>query len=294
MEQQQQKIRLYQSRDFGGIFDTSFTFIKQHYGAIVKGLLVFIPILLLAIYFFMNILSMSTIGGMESMGRYTDPSDLLAEMFDWRFFLGITLMMVASFLMYLYPVCYMALYSESRDGKVESKAIWDKIKQVALPLIGYSIVYGILVTVGMMLCFIPGIIVSVYLCLYLYVYIIEGKSLVETFQRSLDLVRHHWWITFGMMIVFSFIVGAISSVFTLPVYGTFIGAILDIDFLQSDLYLYLTYSLSYVVSFLLYPVMSIVLGIMYFSYRSQLDGVDMDDEIDLIGTPEKENEDKWY
>jgi hypothetical protein len=72
-----------------------------------------------------------------------------------------------------------------------------------------------------------------------------------------------------------------------------VGALLDIDFLQSDLYIYLTSSLSYTARFLLNPVISIVLGIMYFSYRSQLDGVDMADEIDLIGA-EKENGDKWY
>lgn len=290
MEQQQQKIRLYQSRDFGGIFDTSFAFIKQHYGAILKSLLVFIPILLLAIYFFMNILSLSTLGG---AGRYNDPSTIFYEIFDWRFFLGFLLIMIASYLMALYPVCYMALYAESRDGKVDSKAVWDKLKQVVLPLLGFSIVYGILVTVGTMLCFIPGIIVAVYLCLYLYVYVIEGKGLVETFQRSIDLIRHHWWITFGMMIVFSFIIGAITFVFTLPVYGTLVGVLLDIDFLQSELYIYLTYSLSYIARFLLNPAMCIVLGIMYFSYRSQLDGVDVTDEIDLIGI-EKENPDKWY
>jgi hypothetical protein len=230
---------------------------------------------------------------MEGMDRYDDPSDIFAQIFDWRFFLGFFLVIIASYLTALYPVCYMALFAESKDGAVESKAVWDKMKQVALPLLGYSVVYGILVAVGSLLCLIPGIIAGVYLCLYLYVYIIEGKGLVGTFQRSIDLIRHHWWITLGMMLVFSFIIGAITFVFTLPVYGTLIGAILDIDFLKSELYIYLTYSLSYVASFLLNPAISIVLGIMYFSYRSRLDGVDMTDEIDLIGT-EQENPDKWY
>jgi hypothetical protein len=293
MEQQQQKIRLYQSRDFSGIFDTSFTFIKQHYGAIIKGLLVFVPILLVSVYFFMNILHMSTIGGLDSMGRYDDPFRIFAEIFDWRFFLGLFLIMIASYLMTLYPVCYMALFAGSKDGTVDSKAVWDKMKQVVFPLLGYSIVYSILIAAGSLLCLIPGIIAGIYFCLYLYVYIIEGKGLVETFQRSINLVRHHWWITLGMLIVFSFIISAITFVFTLPVYGTLIGVILDIDFLKSELYIYLAYSLNYIVRFLLNPAISIVLGIMYFSYRSQLDGMDMVDEIDLIGAG-KENEDKWY
>ena len=68
---QQQKIRLYQSRDFSGIFDTSIAFIKQNYGAILKGILVFIPIVLIATCLLMNLLSFSNMN-MTSIGQYED------------------------------------------------------------------------------------------------------------------------------------------------------------------------------------------------------------------------------
>lgn len=291
---QQQKIRLYQSRDFSGIFDTSITFIKQNYGAILKGILVFIPIVLIATYLLMNLLSFSNMN-MTSIGQYEDdPFAILRSVFDWRFFLGIFIMMVAGYLMSLYPMCYMALYAESKDGRVDSKDVWTKVKQVALPLFGYSIIFGILTSAGWILCLIPGLIISVYLSLYFYTYIIERKGLVETFQRSIDLVRHHWWISLGLIIIFYIIVWVINFVVTLPVYGTMLGNLLGIDFLTSEIYIYITYSLSYAANFLLSPILTIVLGIMYFSYRSQLDGIGVTDEIDMIGVNKEEDQPNQY
>lgn len=291
---QQQKIRLYQSRDFSGIFDTSIAFIKQNYGAILKGILVFIPITLIATYLLMNLFSFSNMS-MTSIGEYEDdPFAIFRSIFDWRFFLGIFIMMVAGYLISLYPMCYMALYAESKDGTVDSKDVWTKVKQVALPLFGYSIIYGILISAGWILCLIPGLIISVYLSLYFYTYIIERKGLVETFQRSIELVRHHWWISSGLITIFSIIASVIGFVFTLPVYGTMIGNLLGIDFLTSEIYIYLTYSLSYTARMLLSPILIIVLGVMYFSYRSQLDGIGVTDEIDMIGVNKEEDQPIQY
>jgi len=292
--EQPKKIKLYQSRDFSGNFDTSISFIKQNYGVIIKNLLIFIPLLLVAIYFFLDILKMSTMGGMNEMAAFDDPQDMFFYVFSWKFFVGLLIMSIAAFLMYLYPMCYMALYAESKDGVVKNEEVWAKVKQSALPLFGYSIIYFILVFVGTMLCFIPGIIVGVYLSLFSYVYLVEKRGIVETFQRSFDLVSHNWWVTFGIMLVFSFIIGAVSFVFTLPIYGSMVGTIFQIDFLTSDIYLYITYSINYVARFLLNPILCIVLGVIYFSYRNKLEGISTYDEIDLIGTTNSTDQNTRY
>ncbi|MDR3058450.1 MAG: hypothetical protein LBU84_09965 [Prevotella sp.] len=293
--EQPKKIRLYQSRDFSGNFDTSISFIKQNYGVILKGLLIFIPFLLVAIYFFLDILRMSTMGGMNEMAAFDDPQEVFFYIFSWKFFVGLIILSVVAYLMYLYPMCYMALYAESQDGVVKNEEVWAKVKQSALPLFGYGIIYFILVFIGSMLCFIPGIIAAVYLCLYSYIYLVEKRrGIVETFQRSFDLINHNWWVTLGIMLVFSFIIGAVSFIFTLPVYGTMVGAIFQIDFLTSDIFLYITYSINYVARFLLNPIMCIVLGVIYFSYRNKLEGISTYDEIDMIGTTNNSDQNTQY
>ncbi|MDR0825507.1 MAG: hypothetical protein LBN74_10465 [Prevotella sp.] len=278
--EQQKKIKLYQSRDFGGNFDTSIAFIKQNYGAILKSLLIFIPVLLVAVYLFMDILTFSTAG----VYAQTDPEGVFFSIFSWKFFVGMLLIMVASYITYLYPFCYMVAYEESTDGVVNSADVWAKVRKSALPLIGYGIIYFILVLIGTMLCFIPGIIIGVYLSLYIYVYLVEDRGVVQTFQRSYDLVSHNWWVTFGLMILFWLIIIVISFVFTLPVYGTMLGTLLKIDFLTGDIYIYITNLIRYIVSFFLNPVLCLVLGVMYYSYRNKLEGISTYDEIDQIGT----------
>ena len=52
--------------------------------------------------------------------------------------------------------------------------------------------------------------------------------------------------------------------------------------------------MSYTARMLLSPILIIVLGVMYFSYRSQLDGIGVTDEIDMIGVNKEEDQPTQY
>lgn len=281
--EQPQKIRLFASRDFSGNFDTSFAFIKQNYGAILKPLLYLIPILLIASFFMPNNMDMSDMAG------YTDPLDIYRDMFTFSFFVAYLFMMMAMLLMTTYVISYLALYSRSENGIVDSKDVWSKAFKSILPVFAASIIFGVLVSIGTLLCIIPGIIVYVYLGFYMYVYIIEDKGIIESFQRSYELVKDNWWVTLGFGIVIALIVGIASAVFTLPTYMIMLGQALDIDFLTSDVYAYIATFINSVGSLLLYPILYISMGIMYFSHRNRLEGVDMESEIDNIGNNGSKN-----
>ena len=105
--EQPQKIRLFASRDFSGNFDTSFAFIKQNYGAILKPLLYLIPILLIASFFMPNNMDTSDMAG------YTDPLDIYWDMFTFSFFVAYLFMMMAMLLMTTYVIPYLVLHSSS-------------------------------------------------------------------------------------------------------------------------------------------------------------------------------------
>lgn len=279
--EQPEKIKLYSSRDFSGNFDTTLAFIKQNYGIILKNLLVFIPVLLIAVFLMMSFLSVSA--NISKMAEYNEPLDMYSSMFSIQFILGAIIMTVTMFLIVLYPICYIAIYAESDNGVVDNSVVWSKVARSALPLIGYSIIYFILMFTGFIFCIIPGIIVAIYLIFYMYVYVIEDRGFIDTFQRSYELVKNNWWVTLGYSIVFSLLIGIVGYIFTLPIYLTMLGSFLKIDFLTSDVYIYITYSISYVARFMLNPIFYIALGIMYFSLRNKLEGIDMESEIDSIG-----------
>lgn len=277
-----QKIKLYQSRDFAGNFDTALTFIKQNYFIILKPILWFVPIMLLVAFFMPN--ENDIMEGMSDADIYENPFSMYNGMFTLGFFVAYFLMIVASFLVMLYVTCYMHLYAQSVDGKVDSSKVWSKVFDSVLPLFVSSILYGIVVTVGTVLCIIPGIIAAVYLYFYTYAYIVEGKSIVDCLSRSYELVKNNWWVTLGFMIVFGIITSIVSAVFSFPVILGMVGNILNIDIFSSDIYYYISTFISYAGSLLVYPVLYIAMGVMFFSHRNKLEGIDMETEIDTIGS----------
>lgn len=281
MEKKQEKIQLYRSRDFAGNFDTAFAFIKQNYLQILKAVLWFVPLMLLVSFFMPN--NNDIMESMENADVYENPFAMYEGVFTLGFFVSYFLIMVAMYLVMLYTACYMYVYSKSIDGRVNSSEVWSKVFDSLLPIFVSSIIYGILVSIGTLLCFIPGIIVAVYLYFYMFVYIVEGRGIIDSLSRSYELVQNNWWVTFGYMIVFWLISYIVSIVFSLPSLIAMIGGFLHIDFLTSDIFYYISNFISYAGSMLVYPVMYIAMGVMYFSHRNKLEGIDMETEIDNIG-----------
>lgn len=273
-----EKIKLYETRDFSGNFDTTLNFIKQNYGAILKPILIVIPVILLAVYL-----------QPDTSNIVVDPENLLAtyaQFLTFQFFIANFLIGLALFIVMLYTTCYMAEYAKSVDGKVNTSNVWPKVFGAILPVFAASILYSILVIVGSILCIIPGIMIFVYLYFYMYVYIVEDRSVVDSLQRSYELVKGNWWVTFGYLIVFGIISFLLSLIFSIPTLFVTIGTLMDIKFFTGDVFIYITSFISSIGEVLVYPIVYIAGGVMYFSYRNQLEGLDMESDIDNIGGSE--------
>lgn len=183
----------------------------------------------------------------------------------------------------------MALYVKSPDGSVKNSDVWSKLANSFLPLIGGGIIFGLLSTIGFILCIIPGIIIYVYLGFYAYVYINEDKGVINSFYRSYEIVSNNWWITLGYGLVFLILISVGSAIFTIPTYLILLGHGLQIDFLTSDVFAYLANFIASVGQLLLYPILYIAMGVMYYSHRNKIERVDMETEIDSIGVSSQES-----
>lgn len=85
-------------------------------------------------------------------------------------------------------------------------------------------VAGILTAIGMLLFFIPGIIISIMFLLIIPAIIVEQKGAFESLGRSRRLVRKRWLKTFALYLIVGIILGTVIGIvnlLTLPLNTTY-------------------------------------------------------------------------
>jgi hypothetical protein len=85
----------------------------------------------------------------------------------------------------------------------------------ALPLLGLGILQALGIFVGMILLFVPGLVLAVVWAVSAPALVVEKRGIFESFQRSRDLTRGHRWSIFGLFVVYmilSMIIGAVAGV----------------------------------------------------------------------------------
>ena len=85
-------------------------------------------------------------------------------------------------------------------------------------MIGLALLVGLGVAIGMMLLFVPGLILATIFIVAAPALIVEKVGVIQAIQRSVALTRNHRWAMFGIIVVYfvaSMIIGAIETlVFT--------------------------------------------------------------------------------
>lgn len=80
-----------------------------------------------------------------------------------------------------------------------------------LPYFLTTLMYGIIVVLGIILLIIPGVIFSIWLLFYGFVITYEKKGTIESLKRSRELVRGYWWGIFGRYLLGVILVGLITG-----------------------------------------------------------------------------------
>jgi hypothetical protein len=64
-----------------------------------------------------------------------------------------------------------------------------------------GLIAGIGIAIGFVLLIIPGLVLLTFWCVIVPTIVIEGKSAGESFGRSFDLVRGHFWRVLGVIVL---------------------------------------------------------------------------------------------
>lgn len=128
--------------------------------------------------------------------------------------------------LYIQGVLSRVVQDVREDGKVDWSVgeLLKSINPKLLPLLGLSIVIGVLVSIGLVFFIIPGIILGLIWLVAFPVMVIEDKGVFASMSRSGELTKDNRWRLFGLMIlvyigifVVSLVAGLIAAV--LPILG---------------------------------------------------------------------------
>ncbi|GAA3626928.1 hypothetical protein GCM10022267_11500 [Lentzea roselyniae] len=93
---------------------------------------------------------------------------------------------------------------------------WEEFKPRLLPLLGATLLSGLVITVGLILCVVPGIWLWVLFALVTPALVLERCGVGTAFGRSKNLVKGAWWRTFGILLLTVVISWVISWIISLP------------------------------------------------------------------------------
>lgn len=198
--------------------------------------------------------------------------------------------LVAYALVTVTSLAYIKSYVQNR-GIVNFADLQNDTKTKFGPYVGLFFLVGIMVFVGMLFCFVPGIYLMVPLTLSLPILIFQNTGVFDAINDSFKLIKDHWWETFGILIVIYIITGLLNFIAELPVsiYQGFdladalreqdVTEVLEV--FKDPVYLLLV-AIAYLIKFILYIITTIVTVFIYFDIREQKNPTS-DDVIDEIG-----------
>jgi len=183
-------INFKRKRDLGTTISDTFAFLRNEYKSIFK------------LYF-------------RHVGRnITAFSELLPS-----FGIGLFAMIIFSILYYAFTISTISGLIKSyidNQGVINEEEVRNTVNHNYLKMSGVVILIWLILMVGFMACFLPGIYLMVPFSLVVYVMIFQNKGFGDAVSESFKLIKDNWWISFATLIVIAILVSLINSVFQIP------------------------------------------------------------------------------
>ncbi len=283
------------TRDLGSIIADTFKFIrenwKEYFGTIIRIAGPALILLILSLGYYMVSLG-GVVKGISNGGINVESP----EVFTFEVIIALLVAMISGLVFYVLMQTSSLYFIRSyvdNHGVVNRSEVIANVKQNFWKFLGYGILMMIMIFIGMMLCFLPGIYMMVVLSLGTSILVFEGKSVGDTISHCFTLIKDHWWETFGVVFVVGLLVGVLGMVFSIPsmIYQmtTMMSQIGQDDptavlgMFSDPVYLFLT-ALSYVGQFLLSSISLIASVFIYFDLNEQKNLTGTIETIDSLGS----------
>lgn len=214
-------IKFRKERDLGDIITDSFKFIRENYKSLFKVMTRVVgPVLLLFILSFTayNFIVFQGSGGFltTEMERHIEE---LVSRFAVTTLLGAVFMIGISFLFYALFYASLNYSIESyieNNGKIVVEEVSEKVRNTWGHFFGLSLLGTLILVVGFIFFFIPGIYFSAPLAIVFSVMAFHKTGASQSISYSFKLVKGNWWMTFFTVFVILILYYVMSAIFQLP------------------------------------------------------------------------------
>jgi hypothetical protein len=273
-------IQFKKKRDLGTMLSDAFKFLsiewKPFFYTIFKTAIIPVLIAICAMIYYL-FSSTKLFGGIAQTADFDNIFDLnFSELFI-PIFGFIFSYLIAYALISVSALSYIKSYI-TNNGIVNFEEVSTSTKNKFGAYVGLFILNTVIIIVGMLFCFLPGIYLSVVLSLSICLLIFQNKNVTDSISDSFSFIKGHWLETFGILIVVQIIIGIIGFLVELPVslypVGSFDFNLSDQDpndlfnVYKDPIYLFLL-ALSTFVKFVLYIVTLVVTVFIYYDIKEQ-------------------------
>jgi hypothetical protein len=193
--------------------------------------------------------------------------------------LGITFLLLAVTFLIAFTACFKVV-SDAWLGSTPSVRRSLRFGLRRAPMVALlGIIYSIGVTVGTILCFFPGVWLSVLWCVAFPALLFERIGPFKAMGRSQSLIKGRWWASFLLVIVGYLLVTIIGGIIQ---YGLLAIAAVAADdsVIVNAIATVVGSTLS---SAITYPYLAAVLTILYFDQRVRKEGFDLQLQAEGLG-----------
>ncbi len=288
----QDYIEFRKTRDLGSIISDTFKFLgtewKSFLGTILKVSIIPIAVAIAAaIYYSMSALTF--IGNVSDTDYYSDFSFDLGNLFVplLAFFLAY---LVAYAQIAVSALSYIKSYVKNR-GLINYEEVSNDTKSKFWSYVGLLFLNSIIIGIGTIFCFLPGIYFGVVLSVSMCILIFDNMSVGDSISDSFNFMKGHWWETFGVILIVMIISWIIGFVFNLPAsfyqeskinFGLNPDPQLIGDLFLDPIYL-IFLGFGVLINFILYMITLISTTFIYFDIKEKKYPSEYEDIIDTIG-----------
>lgn len=288
-------IEFKQERDLGSILSDTFKFLRENWRAYFLTVLKICgPVLLVFLtalgFYFYSISGMMS--GLGTPGWEQDGPDVSST---GIMMLAVVVLMLAGTALYVLMNMASLYYIKSyidHGGEIRFDEIKQQVSRNFWSFLGLGILVVIILIFSALLCFFPVIYTWVVLSVAFPIMVFEHRGVSDTLSHCFQLIKDHWFNTFGVLFVVVLLVYILSMIFSVPglIYyfvklGTSLGqedptAVVGIF---SDPIYFILNLFSYVGQFVLSSVTLIASVFIYFDLNEQKNLTGTLERIDNLG-----------
>lgn len=284
-------IQFKKRRELGSIITDTFKFIrhnwKQLFGLILRLAGPALVLLVLAYVYYIQ----TIFGGMDPYST-SDVGDFTSGLFGSLF---IFLLAAGLYYALLYGTVLHCIKSYVKNnGTIVKKEVIAGVKSNFWSLVGLSILNGLIIGVGMMLCFFPGVYLAIVIATTYAIHVIEQKGVSDSISYSFQLIKGEWWSTFATLLVLGIVYYIVLMIFQVPQYiYFFIKGITMNETLSgnpADMFDWgytVLSSIGVVAQYLLQSIMVIATAFIYYHLNEKKNFTGTMETIDAIGNREQ-------